>query len=140
MIKEETKDQVTLTQRIIAGVTAAGAILLVFWAFTANISGIKPIGNPSGDDDANTYLLSYGEGLRIIFETIGRLQVTTILFCDVILAMTLRNWSEDRKCRNEQLGESVFAVFMELVKKEGEEKSGEKEVANVVDQTDHEQP
>ena len=57
--------------------------------FTAEVAGIKVIGGPN--DNA---LLTYSSGGRIIVELLGRLFVTTVVFSDVILRMSLRNWTD----------------------------------------------
>jgi len=85
----EKKEKVQKVQRIVLIASITGYALILVWAFTAEVAGMKVIGGPN--DNA---LLSYSSGCRIIVELIGRLLVTTVMFSDVILRMSLRNWTD----------------------------------------------
>jgi hypothetical protein len=93
--KVEKLTQVRTKQQIIALVTLAGYGLFLLWGFTADESGIKPIGEKTSEFDETVYLLSYSQAFRIILDLFGRMLVTTILFSDAILRVTLQNWSNE---------------------------------------------
>lgn len=93
------KEQVQRFQRIIGITTLTGFLLVIIWMFTAEVSGVHIVGSDNEDDgytgETNMYLLTYGQALRMIIETVGRLLVTTVLFCDGILRMSVTNWMDD---------------------------------------------
>ena len=109
LVTPQVEKQVIMTQRISALVTISGAALVLIWAFATEVSGVKPIGRKSGDDDT-VYLLTYKQGIRIVFETLGRLFATTILFTDLILGMTLKNWRDDN-LRRAEFGDELDIDF-----------------------------
>merc|ERR1712232_519382 len=55
-------------------------------------------------------LLSYADGFRILFEWIGRTLVTTVVFCDFIVAMVLRDWEATQK-KNDVLRPEHYVDF-----------------------------
>ena len=110
---EEKKKQVLLAQRISDVLTLIGFILIIFFAFTGDVSGIGFVGDPSSID--TVYLLTYVQACRILIETLGRLFVTTIMFCDVILRMNLENWKdfETSKLKDEDEINERYQGFFE---------------------------
>lgn len=82
--------------RIVIICTVIGYILLLIWSFTAKVNGIRPFGKAKNNDDYIIYLFNYTQAFCIIFNLLGRYIITTILFCDTILYMTLINWKNDK--------------------------------------------
>ena len=95
--------QLQLTQRVSAALTAFGIFLLLVWAFTAETNGVRILGHRKNDDTVS--FLHWGDGLRMVFEMIGRLLVTTVLFSDIVLAMSICHWREERNLNRSQRGE-----------------------------------
>jgi hypothetical protein len=112
--------QSVLTYRIGSGTFKLGVVVVVIWALTAYVSGIRPVGESKGAEDTGISLLTYGEAVRVVLELIGRLLVTTILFADLILAMVLRNCLDERK-RRDTFGEQSDVDFHALEKAIGQE-------------------
>lgn len=112
--------QIVLTYRIGSGTFKLGVVVVVIWALTAYVSGIRPVGESKGAEDTGISLLTYGEAVRVVLELIGRLLVTTILFADLILAMVLRNWLDETK-RRDTFGEQSDVDFHALEKAIGQE-------------------
>eukprot|EP00957_Ditylum_brightwellii_P175169 13336203-Ditylum_brightwellii.AAC.1 len=84
-----------------AALGVAGIVMVALWAFTANV-GVRPIGSEK-DCDREDCLLTYDQGAKILFEWIGRTLVTTVIFCDFLIAMVLKDWEHARK-REDLLG------------------------------------
>jgi hypothetical protein len=113
--KEEKLNQVRATQKVIAVVSLCGYALFLLWAFTADENGMKPIGSKTSEFDTTTYLLSYSQGFRMILEVFARTIVTTILFSDAILRVTLRNRSNEHQQRieNGNVMNEDFQAFLD---------------------------
>merc|ERR1712125_297788 len=91
------------------GLGLMGMLMIGVWALTADVGGVRAIGNC----DANAgemCLLSYADGFRILFEWIGRTLVTTVVFCDFIVAMVLRDWEATQK-KNDVLRPEHYVDF-----------------------------
>lgn len=90
---DERIHQNKMTQRTSATLTAVGLFVLLIWAFTAETNGVRILAHRKNDDVV--YFLTWGKGIRMIFEMIGRLLVTTVLFSDIILSMAVGQWREE---------------------------------------------
>lgn len=104
--------QLNWTQTAVCIVNVSGVFLLAIWALTAQAGGIRVTGR-SSDENA---LLTYGELVRLVFEMIGRLLVTTVVFADVLIQMIAKNWSleQDRLSKGQQddsIDETYFTLF-----------------------------
>ena len=110
---EEKKKQVFLAQRISGILTLVGYVLIIFFAFTGEVSGVGFVGDVNSED--TLYLLSYIQAFRILVETLGRLFVTTVMFCDLILRMNLENWQdfESSKLKDEAAIKEKYEAFIE---------------------------
>ena len=115
---EEKKQQALLTQRIVGILTLVGYVFIISFAFTGDVSGVGFVGDQNSSDPI--YLLSYVQAFRILVETLGRLFVTTLMFCDVILRMNLENWQdfETSKLKDEVDIMERYHAFMEAFHEE----------------------
>ena len=114
---DDTRKYAFITQRV-AGITSliGYAIVLVF-AFTGDVSGVRFIGAARNGNDTSIYLISYAVGFRIVIETFGRLFITTLMFCDALLRMNVNSWYDhesgqaanvDEVCDRFQAFDSAF--------------------------------
>jgi len=110
--KENTPTQKLRIQRIAAVVAISGYFLIIIWALTTEVSGRKVLGSADDKEDFKA-LLAYTEGAKLLFQAIGRLLVTTIMFCDSIVTMTASDWNFQRK-RRDRHGDDMDALFGEL--------------------------
>lgn len=100
---EEREHQLRMTQRVSAALTAFGIFLLLVWAFTFESNGVRILQHR--DNKETSSFLTWGKGLRMTFEMIGRLMVTTVLFSDIVLAMSICHWREERNMKRNQRSE-----------------------------------
>lgn len=100
---EEREYQLRMTQIASAALTAFGIFLLLVWAFTFESNGVRILARKNNEEEG--YFLTWGNGLRMVFEMIGRLMVTTILFSDIVLAMSICHWREERNLKANQRSE-----------------------------------
>jgi hypothetical protein len=52
--------------------------------------------------------------VKVIFAIFGRQLVTTVLFSDVLLKMTVTNWRQDKSRRAEDKGQSIDTFFQNI--------------------------
>lgn len=98
--KEDNHEhQLRMTQKVSTALTGAGLFLLLIWAFTAESRGIRVLGHRKSDD---MKFLTYGNGIRMAFEMVGRLLVTIVLFSDIVLAMTICHWRESKQSKKDE--------------------------------------
>ena len=110
---EQREFQLQMTQKASAILSACGISLLLIWAFTAESNGIRVLGRRSNEETAS--FLTWGNGLRMVFEMIGRLLVTTILFSDIVLAMSICHWREERNMKRSQSSEIDMFQFSTII-------------------------
>ena len=91
----EVEGQISILLWIGLAVGIVGNVLVLSWALTANVSGVRPLGQPSGPDDETIYLLSFRQFFQILFETIGRVMVSTVVFSDMIVGIVLQNYKDE---------------------------------------------
>jgi hypothetical protein len=144
---EEKKKQVLLAQRISGIVTLVGYVLIIIFAFTGNVSGVGFVGktksSTDGDDrydddstssnDGTTYLLNYTQAFRIFIETIGRLFITTLMFCDALLRMNLESWQdhETSRLKNEDEIGQRYKAFTDSYENNGKTNNDEINKSNM---------
>ena len=85
-------------------------LLIAIWALSAEVSGVRVIGEKKSDYDNTMYLIDYNQAAQLLFETIGRIIITAVVFSDCIVSMVLRDWEEATK-KEDQLGEVRFRDF-----------------------------
>jgi len=107
----KVEKQIRTTMYVGVALGVAGIVMVTLWAFTANV-GIRPIGSEK-DCDREDCLLTYDQGAKILFEWIGRTLVTTVIFCDFLIAMVLKDWEHARN-REDLLGPDRHTDFEAL--------------------------
>ena len=119
---EEREKQLDRTQFVIGLLLKLGGICFLVWAFTGMVGDVKIVGSASqtGDtqtDDSQTGpelpILTYGSLLQLIFEAIGRILATTVLFADMLLRMTVTNWRQNRD-RHDADGGKIDQLFRDI--------------------------
>mmetsp|Transcript_2588 Transcript_2588/g.3821 ORF Transcript_2588/g.3821 Transcript_2588/m.3821 type:complete len:467 (-) Transcript_2588:252-1652(-) len=94
----EVEKKIKILLNISLGLGALGFVMVGIWLVSADVGGVRPLG-----DCGDMCMLSYGDGIRLLFETIGRALVTLVVFCDFVVSMVLRDW-EIAKKKNDVLG------------------------------------
>ena len=106
------KRDILLTARRAAGaITFTGVFLLLLWAFGSQTGEIRIMAHR--DSEETLAFMTYLEGIRIVVEVVGRLMITSTLFSDFVLAMSVRNWKE---CKELQISEPQEREMVELEK------------------------
>jgi len=128
----EREKQLDRTQFIVGTCIRLGLIFFLIWAFTGDLGGVPLLG--SGDQTTEYsdgtyithYVVSYSDLLRVIFESIGRILVTTVLFADVLFRMTITNWRQDTGRREADTSGSLDRAFRSIEFSISSKKSKEK--------------
>mmetsp|Transcript_15747 Transcript_15747/g.23856 ORF Transcript_15747/g.23856 Transcript_15747/m.23856 type:complete len:442 (+) Transcript_15747:56-1381(+) len=82
------------------GAGMLGLLLIAIWILTADVG------------------LDVGTVVRLLFETIGRILVTTVVFCDFVVGMVLRDWEMAQKKKDVLVQEDYVDIeaFLQALK------------------------
>lgn len=100
----EVEKKIKILQNVSLGIGLLAIVMIFMWLVTADVGGVRPLG------DCETCLLSYASGIRLLFEYVGRALVTTVVFCDFVVSMVLRDW-EIAKKKNDELGPEDYVDY-----------------------------
>lgn len=98
---DEKEKKIDSNQQMMFFFWALAVILIVVWAQTATIFGrpligvhdTEPVhGYPYGEEENREPWMTYNYFSQLVFESFGRLLVTTVVFGDAILCMTVENF------------------------------------------------
>jgi len=107
---EKNEKKIDINHKIMLVLVISSIILLVVWAHIETSLGITPLG-----EDAEKSVMTYNAFFQLIFEGIGRLLVTTVIFSDSILGWSVVNWEITRVvCADEETRERVEETYQSL--------------------------
>lgn len=86
---EEVEKKIKILLLSSLGVGVLGILLIAIWILTSDVG------------------LNVGTVIRLLFETIGRILVTTVVFCDFVISMVLRDWEMAQK-KEDVLGPEAY--------------------------------
>jgi len=120
----EMDKRLNRTQAIVATVNGVGVVLFLIWALTAEAGGVSVTGSSIDE----TALLTYGDVVRLGFEMIGRLLVTTVVFGDLLIQMVAKNWAieQDRRTKEDK-SDSIDETYLTLFGLNGSERKTAKD-------------
>lgn len=102
---DDTRKYALITQRVAGIASLIGYAIVLVFAFTGDVSGVRFIGAATDENDTSVYLISYAVGFRIVIETFGRLFITTLMFCDALLRMNVNSWFDHESGKSANVGE-----------------------------------
>jgi hypothetical protein len=102
---DDTRKYALITQRVAGIASLLGYAIVLIFAFTGDVSGVRFIGAATDENDTKIYLISYAVGFRIVVGTLGRLFITTLMFCDALLRMNVNSWFDHESGKSANAGE-----------------------------------
>eukprot|EP01083_Nonionella_stella_P112976 332867_1 len=107
-VKEKKIDK---NHKIMLALSVVSYILLAIWAVTENSLGVKPLGTVEENVDGRS-LWTYNSFFTLVFEGIGRLLITTTVFSDALIRMTVTFWRhENSRGESEATFELIEDIF-----------------------------
>lgn len=114
----ESEAELDKTQNVTGTIALAGFAVILVWALTAKVSGLRPIG--SGEDAT----LNYVDGGRLAIEAVARVLLSTVVFTSILLRMTLTDWRNSTIRRSQPGAADVDAQFARLETALGRDDAG----------------
>ncbi|KAK1740095.1 hypothetical protein QTG54_009045 [Skeletonema marinoi] len=94
---DEREKQIDKNQNIMSCMYYGAIILLVVWAHTETLLG-QPLIGPHSEEYTENPVMTYNYFFQLVFESFGRLLLTTVVFGDALLCMTVKNFQHNQ-CR-----------------------------------------
>jgi len=107
---DEKEKKIDVNQMIMMCMTIVSVILLFTWAHTFKVDGTPVLGM-----DADDPFFTYNYLFKLLFEYVGRLLLSTVVFGDTILCMTVENfWHNHSRLQDQDTSKRIQDTFESL--------------------------